>query len=360
MYSKLNSSSILFFVLILFFSACGGSEKKVEETLESKEQKENESYDLALKEKLEFFEALPNEAKNEVNPTSPAKVKLGHALYFDKRLSKNNTISCNSCHNLSTSGVDNLSFSPGDAGENGGRNSPTVLNAALHSSQFWDGRAKDVEEQAGMPILNPIEMAIPSKDFLVKRLKEIESYNDLFAKAFPDEKQALTYDNIAKAIAAFERELLTPSRFDQYLNGDKSALTLQEKKGLSSFVNIGCVTCHSGALLGGTTFQKFGVHKNYWEATNSAKIDEGRFEVTKDTLDKYMFKVPSLRNIEGTNPYFHDGSVHDLAKAVAIMADVQLNYKTDSTEVQNIVAFLKSLTGTVDAQYKVAPAQLTP
>jgi cytochrome c peroxidase len=228
----------------------------------------------------------------------------------------------------------------------------------LHTTQFWDGRAKDVEEQAGMPILNPIEMAIPSKDFLVKRLSEDKLYAELFKAAFPNEKQALTYDNIAKAIAVFERQLLTPSRFDDYLNGNKSALSLQEKKGLTSFVNIGCVTCHSGALLGGNSFQKFGVHKNYWEATGSKNIDMGLFDITKGEYDKYKFKVPSLRNIAGTHPYFHDGSVKDLSRAVEIMADVQLNYPITKDEVDNIVAFLNALTGKVPEQYAKVPQEL--
>lgn len=334
------------------------NEKRTEEKTHTNEEQENERYDLTLKDKLDAFSILPNEAPNKDNVANSDKIKLGQLLYFDKRLSKNNTISCNSCHNLSTFGVDNEPTSPGDRGEKGSRNSPTVLNAAFHKTQFWDGRAKDVEEQAGMPILNPIEMAIPSKEFLVKRLTEIALYKELFKKAFPDEKQPLNYENIAKSIAAFERQLIAPSRFDKYLQGDAAALSVKEKKGLVSFINIGCVTCHSGSLLGGNSFQKFGVHGSYWRETRSTIIDSGRFDLTKDELDKFVFKVPSLRNVSKTQPYFHDGSIFDLRRAVEIMANVQLNYRISPSEIDNIVTFLKSLSGTVPKELTKAPEEL--
>jgi cytochrome c peroxidase len=340
-------------ISVAVIAACGGS--KQDDTA-SKEAQENQRYDLELKEKLGLFSSLPKTARLAIN--NDEQVKLGHALYFDNRLSKNNTISCNSCHNLATFGVDNLPTSPGDAGENGDRNSPTVLNAALHNMQFWDGRAKDVEEQAGMPVLNPVEMAIPSEKFLVDRLSQIDMYKTMFAAAYPNDKNPITYTNLRNAIGAFERELITPSRFDDYLNGKTDALSLQEKKGLMSFVNIGCTQCHSGALLGGNSLQKFGVHANYAEYTKSEKVDEGRFNVTKDELDKFMFKTPSLRNIAKTGPYFHDGSVRDLKKAIEIMALVQLKYDISNSEIENIAAFLESLTGDFPDQYKKAPQEL--
>jgi len=340
----------------LIMSACGS--ELPEQKKENADALESAQYDESLKDKLSVFTVLPTEAPNEKNKTSAEKVKLGQILYFDKRLSKNNTISCNSCHNLAASGVDNEPTSTGDTGKKGGRNSPTVLNAALHFSQFWDGRAKDVEEQAGMPVMNPIEMAIPSKDFLVKRLSHIKMYEDMFHKAFPEEKQPLTYQNIAKAIAAFERQLITPSRFDDYLKGNTTALTVQEKKGLLSFINIGCTSCHSGSLIGGNGFQKFGVHKNYWEATGSKNIDEGLYQITKQEYDKYKFKVPSLRNSAQTRPYFHDGSIDDLKRAIEIMAQVQLDYQIDKNEVDNIAAFLNSLSGKVPEQFVKEPAEL--
>lgn len=339
--------------------SCSSGDRTAEKSQEEIAlEKESAQYDLSLANKLDVFKSLPTNANNPENPTNSAKVKLGHMLYFDTRLSKNNTISCNSCHNLATGGVDNKSFSPGDAGELGGRNSPTVLNAALHSMQFWDGRAKDVEEQAGMPVLNPVEMAIPNENFLIDRLKGVDLYQELFAKAYPDEQNPINYTNVRKAIGVFERKLLTPSRFDAYLNGDKSALTLQEKKGLTSFINVGCATCHNGVALGGNGYQRFGVFQPYWEATESAKHDEGKKEVSGDELDQFMFKTASLRNVAETYPYFHDGSVKELEKAIEIMAEIQLNYKLSPSERDNILAFLKSLSGTVPSEYISAPAQL--
>lgn len=332
-----------------FVSSCGSNEPDKSKDVETAE---HERYDNSLKDKLEMFSTLPLMAENAANPITDVKVALGKKLYFDKQLSKDGNISCNSCHNLETYGVDNLPNSPGDAGKNGDRNSPTVLNAALHSTQFWDGRAKDVEEQAGMPILNPIEMAIPSKQFLVDRLSKIAEYKKMFADAFNGDENALNYDNLQKAIAAFERKLITPSRFDDYLQGNSKALTVKEKKGLSTFINVGCTSCHNGSALGGNSIQKFGVFGNYWDYTKSQKIDDGKFNVTKQEADKYMFKVPSLRNIEKTAPYFHDGSVSDLSRAVEIMAKTQLNYELNKEEKENLVAFLKSLTGEVPASLK--------
>ncbi|MBL4587045.1 MAG: cytochrome-c peroxidase, partial [Flavobacteriales bacterium] len=302
--------------------------------------------------------ALPTYAPNADNPITAEKLRLGKMLYFDTRLSKDGNISCNSCHNLSTFGVDNLATSPGDAGENGERNSPTVLNAALHNSQFWDGRAKDVEEQAGMPITNPVEMAIPSEDFLVERLSAIQLYQELFASAYPDRKNAITYDNIENSIAVFERKLITPSKFDDYLNGAADALNLKEKQGLKTFLDVGCVSCHMGSLFGGMIFQKFGVYDDYWEHTGSEKIDNGRFKVTGNESDKYMFKVPSLRNIAKTYPYFHDGSVADLGEAVKIMAKVNLNKDLTELETDNLVAFLSTLTGELPSELSSVPAEL--
>ena len=332
------------------FAGCSSSDKK-----EVKTTVEKDSYDLALAEKLGMFSALPTQAESAENPITDEKVALGHKLYFDKNLSKDGHISCNSCHNLNTFGVDNLPTSPGDAGKNGGRNSPTVLNAALHATQFWDGRAKDVEEQAGMPILNPIEMAIPKEDFLIDRLSKIEGYSKLFEQAFPGEGNAISYKNLRLAIGAFERKLITPSAFDDYLNGNLTALSKKEKSGLLTFINVGCASCHNGATLGGNSFQKFGVHKNYWELTGSKNIDKGRAEVTKNEADNYVFKVPSLRNVDKTAPYFHDGSVAKLDKTVEIMAISQLNYNLTTEEKENIIAFLKSLTGKVDEKFKKAP-----
>ncbi|MCS6982413.1 MAG: cytochrome-c peroxidase [Flavobacteriales bacterium] len=343
-------SSLPLVTLVITFSSCGSgkSDDKKDPTAA-----ENERYDNLLKDKIGVFKPLPTADPN----LSPALVNLGRHLYFDKRLSRKETISCNSCHNLATYGVDNKPTSPGDEGKNGERNSPTTYNAFLHIAQFWDGRAATVEEQAGMPILNPVEMNIPSEKFLMDRLSKVELYQKLFKEAFPNDKNPFTFDNLKKAIGAFERTLVTPTRFDKYLAGDKSALTLDEKKGLMAFITTGCTTCHIGPGLGGNMFQKFGVHANYWEYTKSSKIDEGKYAVTKMEADKYMFKVPSLYNVEKTYPYFHDGSVSSLEEAVKIMAKIQLNVDLPQEEIQKIVTFLKSLTAEIPAELARDPFQ---
>lgn len=281
----------------------------------------------------EHFAPLPEVAVNDANPLNEDKVKLGQLLYNDPRLSKSGFISCNSCHNIATGGVDNLSTSIGHGWQLGPRNAPTSFNAALNTTQFWDGRAKDVEEQAGGPILNPGEMG-ESEENVLKKLSTMPEYVELFKKSFADEKKPLTYKNVAKAIAAFERTLLTSSRFDDYLNGDKKALNKTEKKGLKLFVEKGCVACHNGVNIGGNSFQTF----NYG-------TDLGRFEVTKDENDKMVFRVPTLRNVELTYPYFHDGSVWDLKVAIKTMGKKQLKINLKKKEIARIEAFLKTLTG---------------
>lgn len=341
-----NKSILIYFLPLLLLTSCG------DETLENVEVEKIAKPSELLQKVKTLFGELPDVALNPENSITDEKVALGKTLYFDKRLSKDNTISCNSCHNLDTYGVDNLSFSPGNDGGLGGRNSPTVLNAALHISQFWDGRAKDVEEQAGGPILNPIEMAMPNEKAVVDRLSKIEEYKLLFATAFPEESTPITYLNIQKAIGAFERKLIIPSKFDKYLSGDETVLTDQEKSGLETFTTIGCIACHSGNLLGGQLFQKFGLYGNYWEHTKSKKVDEGKFEATKNEADKYFFKTPSLRNIEKTYPYFHDGSIEKLEDAINIMAKTQLNKELTTKETSDMVAFLKTLTGEVPQHLK--------
>ncbi len=316
-----------------------------EQPKDKEEKKENTEYVALQKKSALLFGELPTIAENPDNPISEEKVALGKKLYFDNRLSKDNTQSCNTCHNLETYGVDNLSTSPGNDGGLGTRNSPTVLNAALHINQFWDGRAEDVEEQAGGPILNPVEMAMPSEKEVVKRLSKDDEYNQLFANAFPGDKSPISYKNIQNAIGAFERKLITPSKFDDFLKGDLTALNAIEIEGLQLFIDKGCVACHSGNALGGNMHQKFGIFDDYWKHTNSEKIDEGKYEVTKKESDKYIFKSPSLRNIAKTYPYFHDGSVYDLKDAIKIMGKVQLNKEFTNEELEAIFAFLNSLTG---------------
>ena len=337
-------------LFIALVSACGNSSEGTSETVENNQSMYVPEHEKGLLEKAtRFFSALPAQAVSEDNPITPEKIALGKTLYMDTQLSKDGNNSCNSCHGLNTFGVDNKQFSEGDLGENGGRNSPSVYNAALHFTQFWDGRAATIEEQAGMPILNPVEMNIPNEKFLIDRLKGIESYNELFVAAFPNDKDPLSYKNLTYAIGAFERTLLTPSVFDDYLNGDEGALNKDQKKGLYDFIEVGCITCHTGSGLGGNMFQKFGLYGDYWELTGSEKIDEGRFEVTGNEADKHVFKVPSLRNIEKTFPYLHDGSVSDLSEVIRIMGKLQLNKDLNEEQVLSIQNFLKSLTGEINS-----------
>ncbi|NKE73299.1 cytochrome-c peroxidase [Candidatus Manganitrophus noduliformans] len=290
-----------------------------------------------------FFKPLPEKlSAPENNPATPEKVLLGQMLFFEPRLSKSGAISCNSCHNLITGGVDNLPTSPGHMGQLGGRNSPTVLNAGVQFAQFWDGRAASLEDQAKGPILNPVEMAMPDESSVLARLRSIPEYVALFKKAFPGEKEPLTYDNVAKAIAAFERTLLTPSRFDDFLKGNAKALTDAEKKGLQLVIQKGCIACHNGVGAGGGQYQKFGIAEPY-----ASSDDPGRFNVTKKETDRFIFKVPLWRNVTRTAPYFHDGAVWDLREAVRTMGKLQLKINLTEEEIDLIVAFLHSLEGTV-------------
>lgn len=283
------------------------------------------------------------------------KVKLGKYLYFDTRLSGEGNISCNSCHDLNTYGVDNKTFSPGDDGSLGGRNSPTVFHAALHKMQFWDGRAKDVEEQAGGPILNPVEHNIKSEEQLIERIKKVEMYQKMFADVYTGDKDPITFNNLTNAIGAFERTLMPESRFDKYLEGDESALTTQEKKGLDSFITAGCITCHNGVAMGGQMFQKFGVYHEYWKYTESEKVDNGLFDLSNNETEKYFFKVPGLRNVTHTSPYFHDGSVKELKEAVKIMGKLQNNVELTDQQIDDIVAFLGSLSSDIPDDVKKSP-----
>ncbi len=350
------------FVLILFLAISCGDKKAPKENAMEKQMgamKVSAELEAQIGERARAtFQALATKSENPNNPMTEAKIKLGKILYFDTRLSKDGTQSCNTCHDLNTFGVDNLATSPGDDGGLGTRNSPTVLNAALHTSQFWDGRAKDVEEQAGMPILNPVEMAIPSEKFLVDRLSKVPMYQNLFKETFPEESSPLTYTNIQNSIAAFERILLTPSKFDQYLAGNANALSVDEKQGLKTFMEVGCTTCHMGSLLGGNIIQKFGLYSNYWELTGSDPIDEGRFAETGNEAEKYMFKVPSLRNIAETHPYFHDGSVESLREATKIVAKLNLNIDLTEEQLDELVTFMNALTSDLPADVKKMPEEL--
>lgn len=298
-----------------------------------------------------LFKPLPAEMTSDKHTVTEAKVTLGRMLYFDTRLSKNHDISCNTCHDLARYGVDAEPTSSGHKGQRGGRNSPTVYNAALHIAQFWDGRAEDVEAQAKGPVLNPIEMAMPDADSVVKVLKSIPGYVEAFKAAFPDAVDPVTYDNAAAAIGAFERRLVTPSPFDRFLAGEVNALSAAQLAGLKTFLDAGCATCHNGVAVGGGVYQKLGLVKPFETA------DTGRAEVTKNDADKFVFKVQSLRNITETGPYFHDGKVSALDDAIRLMAEYQLGRTLTDGQVGEIREFLSALKGEIPAGY-IAPPML--
>src|SRR5450759_3401273 len=271
--------------------------------------------------------------------TKPAMVELGKKLFFDPRLSKSGFISCNSCHNLSMGGSDNLKTSVGDHWHQGPINSPTVLNSSMSLAQFWDGRAVDLKAQAGGPIANPGEMGF-SHALAVGMLESIPAYTAEFKQVFGTDK--IDIDKVTTAIAEFENTLVTPnSRFDRWLKGDKKAITANELAGYKLFKESGCVACHNGPAVGGNSFQKMGVVEPY-KTSNPA---EGRIAVTGEDADRFTFKVPSLRNVELTYPYFHDGAANTLPEAVNTMGRVQLGKKFTPEENAKIVAFLKTLTG---------------
>ncbi|MGK7913979.1 MAG: cytochrome-c peroxidase [Prochloraceae cyanobacterium] len=297
-----------------------------------------------------FGSPLPQNLFPNSNDANPALINLGRELYYEQRLSKNADISCNSCHQLDRYGVDNLPTSPGHKGQLGARNSPSVYNAAGHIAQFWDGRAKNVEEQALGPILNPIEMAMPSQEKVLEVLNSMPEYVTAFHDAFPDESDPIQYDNIGKAIGAFEKGLVTPAPLDKYLAGDKLALTSKQKQGLKLFTEVGCVGCHNGTYVGGGMYQKVGLVQPW-----PNQKDQGRYELTHQDADRMVFKVPSLRNVAMTAPYFHDGSAKTLAEAVKRMGKYQLGKDLSEEETQAIVAFLGSLTGEISTAYIEKP-----
>ena len=278
------------------------------------------------------------------NVSTPARVELGKMLYFDPRLSASHAISCNSCHNIGLGGADAEPTSIGHRWQHGGRNAPTVFNAVFNKAQFWDGRAKDLEQQAGGPIVNPIEMASP-EPHVAEQLRGTPGYREAFDKAFSGEPSPITLGNVQKAIAVFEATLITPNApFDRFLKGDQSALSAVQKEGLALFIDRGCATCHNGINVGGGMYAPFGVVEKPG-ADILPLADRGRFTVTKTASDEYVFKVPSLRNIALTAPYFHSGQAWDLRQAVAVMGASQLGIQLISDDIDKITAFLDGLTG---------------
>lgn len=298
----------------------------------------------ALQQAKALFKPIPTQPPElPGNPVTPEKVALGTMLYFDPRLSQSHSISCNSCHMIGMGGVDLQETSLGHRWQRGGRNAPTVYNAVFDVAQFWDGRAKDLEQQAGGPLVNPVEMDT-TEDHVVEQLKGIPGYAPHFASAFGG-ADAISFDNVRRAIAAFEATLITPDApFDRWLQGDAQALDATQARGLALFVGKGCASCHNGVNLGGGMYAPFGVVERPG-ADILPPDDKGRFAVTRTVSDEYVFRVPSLRNVALTAPYFHSGKVWDLRQAVAVMGSSQLGATLTEQEVDDITAFLGTLTG---------------
>lgn len=308
---------------------------------------------------LTAFAALP-----AAGNLAEAKVTLGRRLFHDTRLSGDNTLSCASCHSLDHGGAEPRRVSTGIRGQQGPINSPTVLNARFNFVQFWDGRAADLAAQAAGPVANPIEMG-NTWAHVVETLNAEPSYVSAFTSVYG--AQGLTEANVRDAIATYEMSLVTPSRFDRYLGGDRSALTAAEREGLAEFVNVGCTACHTGVNIGGAMYQKMGLVENYFTRRGGplTEADHGRFNVTHQESDRHFFKVPTLRNVALTAPYFHDGSHATLPEAVRTMGAVQLGRRLDDAQVQHIVTFLNALTGELPANARppaneVAPAAPAP
>jgi cytochrome c peroxidase len=300
------------------------------------------------------FKALPDLPPIPAdNPQTPEKIELGKMLFFDPRMSMDGTISCNTCHNVMSHGGDGRPVGAGIHGQRGGRGSPTVWNSAYHSVQFWDGRAPSLEEQAKGPLTNSVEMGMTSHDLVIERIRMIPGYVAAFKKAFPKDKKP-TIENMAKAVAAYERTLITPnSKFDKYMKGNKKAMNAQEIRGMKLVDKIGCTSCHTGVNFAGDdlkmgegNYQPFPqIPGSKYDKMYDLTSDLGRFEVTKNPEDKNHWRVPTWRNIAITAPYFHNGKVHTLDEAVRVMAKTQLDLDLKDSQVKDIVAFLNALTG---------------
>ncbi len=327
------------------------ADKAAADKAEAERLEQSKKLDADARAKVAMFAPLAD--LSTLTDVEQAQVSLGQKLYHEKRISKNQDISCNSCHQLGAYGVDSQPTSAGHKGQLGGRNSPTVYNAFGHIAQFWDGRAATLTDQAKGPVLNPIEMAMKSEQAVLAVLKSMPEYVADFKKAFPEDKDAVTYQRFAEAVAKFESRLSTPGKWDTYLKGDDNALSADEKKGLIAFVETNCVSCHNGAFVGGQSYMKLGLVKA-WEDQS----DLGRFEVTKNEADKQVFKVPSLRNVAKTGPYFHDGKVGTLKDAIKKMAVHQLGKDLADDQVASIETFLGALTGELPEATLIAEPKL--
>jgi len=302
-----------------------------------------------------LFKKLPADFGDSEHPVSTDRVALGKALFFDPRWSVDQNVSCATCHNPALYGSDALSRSIGVRSQQHPRNAQTVLNTSGDIAANWRGDRKNVEDQATTAAIGRFSTGHSDHAAWIAQIESIDGYLTMFQRAFPNQVQPVTPANLGLAIGAYERTLVTPAPFDSYLDGNVSALPSQARAGLRAFIETGCVACHNGVGVGGGTFRRFGLQMDYWKATGSKEIDKGRFDITKDPADLYVFKVANLRNVAMTAPYFHDGSVATLPDAVRVMATVQLGKTLTDTEVQDIVAFLDSLTGELPTDFATAP-----
>lgn len=301
------------------------------------------------------FKPLPTSAATVHSPPTPEQIHLGRLLFFEPRVSADGTVSCARCHQPGLYGTDALPKSIGAAYRTHPRHSQTVLNASVQFVQHWRGDRVSVEDQAVKALIAPPAYGNPTYDAALGKIKAISPYVALFTRAFPGQAEPVTADNWGTAIGAYVRTLLTPSPLDAFLGGDTQALSATAQAGLRTFLRVGCAACHHGVGIGGGMYQKFGIVEDYWNATGSPLIDKGRFDVTQDPRDLYVFKVSSLRNVAVTPPYFHDGSVATLPMAVRVMARVQLGKTLTETEVAELVAFLHTLTGPLPADFATMP-----
>jgi cytochrome c peroxidase len=308
-----------------------------------------------LKQAQAIFKPLPRDMGTAEYPIAPERVALGRLLFFDPRISLDGTVSCAKCHQPGLYGTDALAKPIGVKDRENPRNAPTVLNAALQLAAHWRGDRVNVEDQATKALVGPPSFGQPNFQAAMARIKAIPNYGEMFRKAFPADKDPVSPENWGRAIGAYERTLVTPSPFDAYLGGDIRALSASARAGLKKFIDTGCTACHSGVGVGGGMYQKFGVTEDYWKETHSKMIDKGRFDVTNNPADMYVFKVPTLRNVAMTPPYFHDGSVATLPEAVHVMGKVQLGRDLSRQEVDAITAFLGGLTGHLPNDYEMAP-----
>ncbi len=311
-----------------------------------------------LREAQQIFQPLPKYMSDPGTALAKEQVALGRLLFFDPRITADGNMSCATCHQPALYGTDAKPKSIGVKERPHPRNAPTVFNAALYSIIHWRGDRESLEDQAQQALTGAISSGLNEGD-VIDRLQRIHGYAPFFAAAFPTDSNPMTVKNMANAIVAYERTLLTPAPFDAYLGGNVDALSLAARRGLETFIKTGCAACHNAVGIGGGMYRKFGIVEDYWSATGSRSIDKGRAEVTKDADDLYVFRVPSLRNVAMTAPYFHDGSVATLAEAVKVMGRVQLGMKLGDAEISDIVSFLNSLTGDFPAEF-AAPAVQPP